>query len=238
LLPSQEIRSPRYPGDVIVLVRLVRFSVFLTFFVVVMTAARVVEASAIPIGSVQTWLFDGTSVGCPNCQATVTFELLTGTSLRVLFENTSTDDAAGVNILTGVGFNTNLPLDGLRLLSRSIEGGGHWGLGNGVGGGRWQVGLVTDGGIKQGLDNQSASYNSGEIIIGWASSIGIGGLTVGEAITKFQNSELAGRSVHPTGEREAPLAMPEPATLLLLSTGLIGLHLSRSRRRTPTGFRH
>lgn len=197
-------------------------------------------ASPILVGSSETWFYDAGSVGCPNCRATVTFELLTSTSLKVSFENTSTDNVEGVNILTAIGFNTTATLNRIQLLSQSIEGVKTWELGHGVGSGNWDIALVTDRGINDGLDNQSNFADSGYLIVGWSPETPIENLTIQGSTTKFQNSEVRGQSLHPLGTTaESPVAVvPEPGTLLLVGAGLIGMRRWRRRsqaRCRPTG---
>jgi hypothetical protein len=205
-----------------------------------LTVCGVAYAAAAPIsiGGAETWFYDGASAGCPNCRATVTFELLTSTSLRITLENTSTDNRDGVNILTAIGFDTTSTLTGLALLSRSMEGGPGWALGNGVGSGGWEVGLVTERGINGGLDNQSNLEDSGSLIIGWSQPIGPAGLTVDRSTTKFQNSEVEGQSVHPAGSPELTLVtVPEPGTMFLVGAGLIGMRRLRSHSSIFPGDR-
>ena len=210
---------------------LCRLSLLIAVSLIILGVDRAV-ASPILVGSSETWFYDGGSLGCPNCRASVTFELLTSTSLKVSFENTSTDNVDGVNILTAIGLNTTGTLGDVRLLSQSIEGGNFWALGHGVGDGKWDIGLVTDRGINYGLDNQSNLADSGYLIVGWGSPTSVAGLSIERSTTKFQNSEARGQSVHPRGSpADVPVAIvPEPGTMLLVGAGLIAI---RRLRRPP-----
>ena len=188
----------------------------LLMFVLTCVGVTGAEAAPILIGGSQTWMYDGTTVGCSTCSAMVQFELLTATSLKVSFENTSTDGQAGLKILTGVGFNTDPNLNSISILSQSIEGGKVWKLSNGTGGGSWEIGLFIQGGINSGLDNQSPSLNSGFMILGWTSpSIGAGGLSIDNSITKFQAAGPNDLSLQAPGIR-----VTEPGSLALLGMGL------------------
>jgi hypothetical protein len=194
-------------------------------------------ASPITIGESQAWLYDGTANGCSACTATAQFELLSGTSLKITFENTSTDWLAGVNLLTGIGFNAG-GLTDLSILSQGIEGGKVWKLSGGIGGGNWEVALASMNGINNGLDNQSDQYDSGWIILGWnAPAMGLAGLTIENTTAKFQGTAPTGGANHAPGslanstlQTNSPVAVPEPS-LLVFFTAAAAIAGSRYRRQ-------
>ena len=115
--------------------RTTRFVGILSFLALFIPSSA--RASSILIGESQSWTYDGVAQGCSACEATVSFELISGTSLKISFENTSTDWLAEVNILTGIGFDTDGSLQDLTIASQGIEGeeletvGWNW---------RWQLG--------------------------------------------------------------------------------------------------
>jgi hypothetical protein len=200
------------------------------------------RASSILIGEAGSWTYDGTSGGCSTCQATVLFELLSASSLKVTFENTSTDWLAGVNLLTGIGFNTESQLGDVALADQSIEGNKVWKLSDGIGAGSWDLGLASKNGINNGLDNQSDAFDGGWVILSWSSPIlGLSGLTIDNSVAKFQGVTSNGGAAHAIGTSELQSAsvpenqgssVPEPATLLMLAAGAAA-SVKRLSRRGP-----
>jgi hypothetical protein len=203
-------------------------------------------ASSITIGDVQSWSYDGSASGCATCQATVAFELLSATSLMISFENTSTDWLAGVNLLTGIGFNTESQLADVILADQSIEGSKVWKLSDGIGSGAWDLGLASKNGINNGLDNQSDAFDGGWVILSWSTpTLGLSGLTIDSSVAKFQGVSTAGGAIHATGtsvsstvqnESESVpenqgTGVPEPATVMMFAAGT-ALSLRRLKSRT------
>ena len=208
------------------------------------------RASSILIGETGSWTYDGTSNGCSTCQAAVGFELLSATSLKVTFENTSTDWLAGANLLTGIGFNAENQLGDISLAFQSIEGNKVWKLSYGIGSGSWDLGLASKNGINNGLDNQSDGFDGGWVILSWSSPIlGLYGLTLDSSVAKFQGVATAGGAVHAVGTSvgstvqqqggSAPenqgASVPEPGTLLMLAAGAAA---SLKRLKTRTREQH
>ncbi len=197
-------------------------------------------ASSITLGDVQSWSYDGTAHGCATCQASVQFELLSATSLMISFENTSTDGLAGMNILTGVGFDTGNNLQDLTILSQGIEGGKAWKVAGGIGGGSWEVALASKNGINNGLDNQADLFDSGWVILGWTSPmVGLTGLSIDDSTAKFQAVAGSLDGVHIAGSPDADTPetlqpVPEPTSLLLFGTGAI-MVVRRMRRQKADG---
>ena len=155
----------------------------------------------------------------------------------ISFENTSTDWLAGVNLLTGIGFNAG-GLTDLSILSQGIEGGKVWKLTGGIGGGNWEVALASKNGINNGVDNQSDQDDGGWIILGWnAPAMGLAGLTIENSTAKFQGTAPTGDGIHATGslvnstlQTEGPMAVPEPS-LLVFFTAAAAIGGSRYRRQ-------
>ena len=211
-----------------------RLAAFVSAFALFSPASA--GASSILIGESQSWSYDGAAGGCSTCQATVLFELLSGTSLRISFENTSTDWLAGMNILTGIGFDSSSGLSDIAIASQDIEGGKVWKLTGGIGSGSWEVALASNNGINNGLDNQSDLYDSGWVILGWDSPvISLAGLTIESSVVKFLAAAPNGGAIHAAGvpsgatvQTTEPVSVPEPSSLLLLAA--TGVMLARRYR--------
>ena len=204
-------------------------------------------ASSILVGESASWTYDGTAEGCSTCQATVLLELLSGTSLRIAFENSSTDWLAGVNLLTGIGFTAS-ELGDVTLSDQAIEGGKVWKLSSGIGAGTWDLALASKNGINNGLDNQFNGSDSGWVILTWTSTVL--GLTMDGSVAKFQGVATDGGAVHAIGTavgstvENQPVSgpesqgsgVPEPATLLLFAAGAAA-SLTRLQARTRGAVR-
>jgi hypothetical protein len=235
---SEAVVEPTLGGHVVLTFRLAAAVSLLILF-----TSSPARASSILIGETGSWTYDGTSGGCSTCQATVVFELLSATALKVTLENTSTDWLAGVNLLTGTGFNTESQLGDVALADQSIEGNKVWKLSDGIGSGSWDLGLASKNGINNGLDNQSDAFDGGWVILSWSSPLlGLPGLTIDSSVAKFQGVATAGGAVHaigtnvgsPVQEQGGPgnqgSNVPEPSTLVMLAAGVASSFKRLSRR--------
>ena len=97
--------------------------------------------------------------------------------------------------------------------------------------------LASKNGINNGLDNESNLYDSGWLILSWASPVnGLSGLTIGSSTAKFQAVASQSDGIHAAGTPESSTAqssqsvsLPEPAGLLMLAAGGIATLMRRYR---------
>jgi len=196
-------------------------------------------------GQSATFLYDGATASpvCTLCDGSLTLTF-NGSSLNISFSNTSTDNLAGVNMLTLFAFNTTPDLTFSNPQFSGLPAGKTWDFQtNGLGG--YEFGATSDQGINNGLD----AGQSGSLSVTISSPLNLVSLAIDATQTHFQNINAdGGSSTKPNGcvlgtedcgggpegrggAAATATAVPEPSTFLMLGSGLLVLARSVRKRR-------
>ena len=185
------------------------FAIFALFLLANAQSARADPVTLVP-GGTTTFIYQSPTF--PGSVSFATFSLdATGTTLTVTVTNNSNNGT----FLSGVGFDTT---PNVSLLSSSATNG--WTAGPGPGGGLGSFELLSFGNGNDDRLSQGQSATATFIFTGPLTS-----LTIDQTIAHL-TSLPNGNSEKPAGTQT-----PEPATLLLLGAGMLGLGAKMRRTR-------
>jgi len=221
-------------GAIMNLSRLITVFAAMLLFAALNPATRV-DAVLITLnsGETATFTYDGAtaSPSCTLCDASITFTF-NGSSLDISFTNTSTDNLAGVNVLTQFGFDSTPNLTfGTATFGGDASTGWEFKT-NGLGG--FEFG-ATHPGIQDALEGGE----TGTVSVPITSPSGVLSLAIDQTQTHFQEINFDGSndSTKPQGgvcttNCTPPTTVPEPTSLVLAGLGLVMLAaVARQRMR-------